>query len=82
MKLNVQIIRYVYENVNYILALIHHTAKNSYFLKEDLGITPHPFPKINFLNLSKLYKLFSIILPLTTGASKIVSFILMERLVF
>ena len=66
------------ENVNYNLVLIHHIAKSSYFLIRRSGTTPHPLPKINVLKSNKLYKLFSIILPLTTGASKNVPLILAE----
>ena len=66
MKLNVRKIHCVCESADYNLILAHRNTKSSYFLKEDLEL-PHPLPKINVLKSNKLYKLFSIIFPLTTG---------------
>ena len=45
------------------------------FSKSRSGIKPHPFPIKKFCKLLRLYKLVSINLPLTTGASNNVPFI-------
>ena len=50
------------------------------FSNNKLGTAPHPLPNNKDLKLLSPYKLFSIIFPLTTGASKIVSLISFGRL--
>ncbi len=74
------LIHYVCESADYNLILAHRNAKSSYFLKEDLELHPTHYQKINVLKSNKLYKLFSIIFPLTTGASSNVPLILAESL--